>query len=193
MSTSPVCADAGTTETCDGGADVQIPATDMELVNRRRLKRRKTRPDEGLHDTRVAKKVGEMLTQRIRNWTATAPRWTVCPVDHFATFSTRCTKNPKAKIYHLSATLPRHKWTARGGTRFWTEATVPLWMASSRPVAWLSVQRTTSDECESLHSMGLCLPPMDSTSKSGDTRSVSASHREVSWKRATRTRRGTQW
>ena len=46
------------------------------------------------------------------------------------------------------------------------------------------VQRSAHDECESLGSSGFCLPPMDGTSRSGETRSVSALHHEVRWKRA---------
>ena len=45
------------------------------------------------------------------------------------------------------------------------------------------VQCSAHDECEFLGVTGFCHAPMDGTSKSGDTWSVSALHHEVPWKR----------
>ena len=89
------------------------------------------------------------------------------------------TTNPKVPTSPISATLPRHIWTAQGGVRYQT-------MASGATVdgvrsARCVVQCSAHDECESLGSTSFCLPPMDSTSKSGDTRSVSALHQEGRW------------
>ena len=47
-----------TAESLCGGANVKTPATDTELANSLMLGKRKTRPDEGLHDTLLDKRCG---------------------------------------------------------------------------------------------------------------------------------------